>query len=628
MLDYLNMVGTAIFVVFFFGFCVFIHELGHFLAAKWRGLHIVAFSIGFKKIWGYEYKGVDYRIGCLPFGGYVDLPQIDSTGEAEDENGKPLPRVKPIDRIIVAFAGPLFNVIFGLFLGVFIWVYGVPEASPRMDKLTVSEITVESPEYEAGLRKGDIITKINDNKFYFSWSKFMQEILFTVGDIKLTIQKDGKEKNISYTPIENPNLMGKEGLAFPFFKIKIPVVLYPKPNSPAEKAGVKGGDKLIAIDGINVEDQEDGWLRSYIYTYAPKTVNLIVERNKEKVEIKNVTTIPIGEKRNIVGIQYNSVGIMKINDDTQNFKKGDIISVSIDGNLFTEYSRLKKELKKEFKGTKEIAVNITRGGKELEPQILKLSNSEKENFFSLSIIPAIKENTISISKVIKDGAAEIAGIQKGDSIIKMNGKTVKYTEVSSIIATAKNAIKVTVLRENKEVQLEVTPKNVALHTIGVKFNFINHPTPVQQLKDVVRMSYLSLRGIFAGLGKKMGITKNGSSLKPRHLSGPLGIVDTIGTVVYRGSYLLGINFIVMITFSLGILNLLPLPVLDGGHITIASIEILIRKRLHEKSIEVISTICIVFLLSFMLFVTFHDSFRFVTKHFIDDTENISLHLSK
>ena len=68
-------------MLFFGGFCVFIHELGHFLAAKWRGMHIVAFSIGFKKAWSKTVNGIDYRIGWLPFGGYVDLPQIDTTQE-------------------------------------------------------------------------------------------------------------------------------------------------------------------------------------------------------------------------------------------------------------------------------------------------------------------------------------------------------------------------------------------------------------------------------------------------------------------------------------------------------------------------------------------------------------------
>ncbi len=622
MLEYLNMVGTGAFVIFFFGFCVFIHELGHFLAAKWRGLHVIAFSIGFKKIWGYKYKGVDYRIGCLPFGGYVDLPQIDSTGDAEDENGKILPRVKPFDRIIVAVAGPLFNVLFGLFLGLFIWFYGIPEDSPRMNKMVISSVEKQSPEYKAGLRKDDIVTKINGNNFYCSWGKVIREILFTVGDVNLTIKRAGKEFDIKYTPRENPNFMGKEGLAFPFFRIKVPNILYPKAGSPAEQAGIKGGDKLIAVNGFTLEEKGNDWGASQLFPYNNNPLNLTVEREGKLIEIKNLIPKQMTEKRNIIGIHFMPEKVMKVSEDIGELKKDDIISMNIDGSDISSYYILKQELST----NKRVVVNIKRKGKILNKNF-DLYYFENKNAFSIPVTLANDENSIKILSVVSNSIAEAAGLKRDDRILQINDKIVKTSEVSAAIVNAKGSLKFKVLRDNKEIVINLKPEALAAHGIGLEMSYINHPTPVQQLKDVVRMSYLSLRGIFAGLGKKMGITQNGSSLKPRHLSGPLGIVDTIGTVVYRGSYLLGINFIVMITFSLGILNLLPIPVLDGGHITIASLEMIFRRRLHKKTIEVISVICITFLLAFMAFVTFHDSLRFVTKHFGDDNV-ITLHLSQ
>jgi len=108
-LEILQIAGACLFVVFFFGMCVFSHELGHFLAGRWRKLHIDAFSIGFRKVWGKKINGVEYRIGCIPLGGYVELPQIDATGEVPHAaDGTELKRAKPLDRIITAFAGPLF----------------------------------------------------------------------------------------------------------------------------------------------------------------------------------------------------------------------------------------------------------------------------------------------------------------------------------------------------------------------------------------------------------------------------------------------------------------------------------------------------------------------------------------
>ncbi len=157
----LSIIGSAIFMIFFFGLCIFVHELGHFLVAKWRGFHVIAFSIGFRKIWGKKYKGVEYRIGWIPFGGYVDIPQIDSTGEAKDENGNPLPKGKPVDRILAAAAGPVFNIIFGFILAVAVWIGGLPQETPKLSSIEVATIEQESPEYRAGLREGDKILKLN-----------------------------------------------------------------------------------------------------------------------------------------------------------------------------------------------------------------------------------------------------------------------------------------------------------------------------------------------------------------------------------------------------------------------------------------------------------------------------------
>ena len=70
-LGYLGTAGAVVFVFAALGFCILFHELGHFLAAKMLGLHVDAFSLGFRPFWRKKYKGVEYRIGYLPFGGYV-----------------------------------------------------------------------------------------------------------------------------------------------------------------------------------------------------------------------------------------------------------------------------------------------------------------------------------------------------------------------------------------------------------------------------------------------------------------------------------------------------------------------------------------------------------------------------
>src|ERR1700679_3886008 len=99
----------ALEVVLLFNLLIGVHELGHFLAAKWRGLKIERFAIWFgKPIWKAKIGGVEYALGWIPAGGYVQLPQM-ATMEAIEgkvsEEIAPLPNVSPLDKIIVAFAG-------------------------------------------------------------------------------------------------------------------------------------------------------------------------------------------------------------------------------------------------------------------------------------------------------------------------------------------------------------------------------------------------------------------------------------------------------------------------------------------------------------------------------------------
>ena len=111
MADFLTALLVIFVVVIIFNIIIFVHELGHFLAARWRGLEVERFQIWFgKPIWKKTHNGVQYGLGWIPFGGFVALPQMAPMEAIEGENhsDKPLPPAKPIDKIIVAFAGPLF----------------------------------------------------------------------------------------------------------------------------------------------------------------------------------------------------------------------------------------------------------------------------------------------------------------------------------------------------------------------------------------------------------------------------------------------------------------------------------------------------------------------------------------
>src|SRR3981081_3831519 len=106
-------------VVLLFNLLIVVHELGHFLAARWRGLYIEGFGVWFgKPIWKKTINGVQYSLGSLPFGGFVKLPQLAPMDRIEGKAGldrERLPKISALDKIIVAIAGPLFSVLLALF---------------------------------------------------------------------------------------------------------------------------------------------------------------------------------------------------------------------------------------------------------------------------------------------------------------------------------------------------------------------------------------------------------------------------------------------------------------------------------------------------------------------------------
>src|SRR2546423_10416352 len=138
-------------VLLLFNLLIFVHELGHFLAARWRGLKVDRFAIWFgKPIWKKRINGVEYALGTIPAGGYVSLPQMATMEMIEgkgESSGKPLPPISPLDKIIVAAAGPIFSLLLGFVFAVIVWQVGKPEGE---ETTMVGWVHPDGPAAKAG----------------------------------------------------------------------------------------------------------------------------------------------------------------------------------------------------------------------------------------------------------------------------------------------------------------------------------------------------------------------------------------------------------------------------------------------------------------------------------------------
>ena len=398
-----------------------------------------------------------------------------------------------------------------------------------MHKIEVAEIVPNSPEYNAGLRAGDQIVKINNEKFYESWNKIFQEIIFTTDEVKLgVLQKNGSIKNIEYIPtINNATPEGKayaeEGLPYPYFSPAIPIIVQVEKNSEAQKIGLQNGDQIIQADDYKPLDFMT-FLEYIAYTDG-ETIDLTVLRKGKKVILKKVTPIA-----------YND------------------------------------ELKR----------------------------------YLLGVFPILKNDKVYFNKIEEVSAASEAGIKKGDILLSIDGEPIKEPiDLIKIINTKKDSpLNLVLERDGKEIKKVVTPilKVQKLFYIpGISVIFYNHINPIEQFTNVISMSYNSVKGIFS----------KGSKIKAKHLSGPVGIITLIGKVVYMGMFIQALNVITIITFCLAIMNLLPLPILDGGHILISLIEIVIRRHLPSKLMQPICMFFAILLIALMLFATFNDVNRLI-----------------
>src|ERR1700741_2495415 len=150
-------------VLILFNLMIVVHELGHFLAARWRGLYVEKFGVWFgKPLWKKTINGVQYSLGSLPFGGFVALPQLapmDIIEGKADLDRAQLPRISAIDKIIVAFAGPLFSFLLAVVFAIMISLRGRP-VSESESTTTIGYVIPDSPATKAGLKAGDRILTV------------------------------------------------------------------------------------------------------------------------------------------------------------------------------------------------------------------------------------------------------------------------------------------------------------------------------------------------------------------------------------------------------------------------------------------------------------------------------------
>lgn len=536
--------------VILLGVLIFIHELGHFLVARWCGVRVEVFSLGFgKKILKYKKGDTTYALSIIPLGGYVKMFGEQPGDSITEEDKKFSFTHKTVwQRIAVVLAGPLMNFFFAIAIFFTVAIIGEDAKTPIL-----GDIAPKTAAYEAGFRSGDRLVSVN-NKAINTWED-LQKIMSLKEDralhLDVVVQHQGSKED-SKIAVEaksepNPNVLSSynyvaviDGLT----PMSAGTTVGVPGNSPLYAMGLRTGDTLTAINGQKV-------------TYWRELEPVLA-----KLSPKETLTL-------------------------------------------------------EVMGTRE-------GDKAEKPLTITMAPLESIKTYSLQSL-GLESSELYLGKVVEASPAAAAGLRTMDRLTSINGVTLtKWEDVLNNIKSfdGKNPVALTVVREGQKVEMKITPKMTTQmtangteekrYTIGIapvvniampELMVVKTTNPIdalvrgtQRTWDVSVMTVMSFVRLFE------------AKISPKNIGGVLSIGQA-ASETYKMGITQFLQMMAIISVNLFILNLLPVPVLDGGHLVFYIIEVVKGAPLSLRKMEVAQQVGMALLMSLMIFALFNDFTR-------------------
>ena len=319
---------TLLAFLFVLGVLVFIHELGHFLLARWNGVRVITFSLGFgPKILKMQRGDTEYCISIVPLGGYVKMAGENPEDQPTGRDDEFLAKTK-WQRFQILIAGPAMNIVLAVVLLAVVLMQGA-EVPVYLDQpAAVGAVQAGSPAERAGLRPGDIITQFGTADIR-TWEHLEMAVAARPErEVDVVVTRSGREERLKVRP-DLTELKTRNNATFEIGTIGVLPDVYPSvlsfvPGKPAESSGLKPGDLILAIDGERMVYRSQA-IQTLSQKSGDKPIEFTIRRDGAD-QVISITPYREGD-RTLVG--------MYMNDATRSFKPTPLeaIGMSVQRNI-------------------------------------------------------------------------------------------------------------------------------------------------------------------------------------------------------------------------------------------------------------------------------------------------------
>ncbi|MFH1732983.1 MAG: site-2 protease family protein [Planctomycetota bacterium] len=618
----IDQIGYWVLVAFGFGFLIFIHELGHFLACKLVGIRIVRFAIGFgPRLFGTNKNAdhkdparrvprTDYCISAIPCGGYVKMAGGEGEGDAE-VTGSPdeYPSKTTGQRALVVLAGPIMSVVaaipllFGLFLA------GMERPSSRVDTILPG-----FPAWETGLRRGDVVTGIKQRDGD-SWTtirlarelKYNSVLKDVVGDIDLRVERGGEEMIFAMTTGKD-GLMGLgwggAGSSFGYVTTTVAAVS----EDIARETGIEPGWTITEMAGRKV------------YTWGDVDDAVMANPGKNiAVKFKPAgggarsATLTVGSEKywglGIIASRPNIVRLVRPGFPAEKvLEPGDAVT-AFDGQAVKNWPELERIVMERASAGKH-TLTFVRKGKATAADVTLEAGDNIGDVLGIApeAYPVVEGPVPGAKAVIPVGAKLLTARDPKSAKRPVKFKYRDNVHLLRLAGKGPKALALTIEHDGKEREVSVELVEATLGTVelGPRLDMTRAVEPGKPAA-ALRQAFVETGGwiVFAVRGFWKLITLQ---LPVDMLSGPVMILTATRFEAEAGAFRF-FEFLVLITIHLGVLNLVPFPILDGGHVAFLVVEKIRGKPCPERLMAGLMYGGMALLITLMIFVTGNDVFK-------------------